>query len=278
MSGDVLVLDDTRGLGAAVLGELLALGAPARPAWDASPGAGNGSALDLDAPGTWPPALTGVSRLFLPRMPVDLDVESGLAPFLRHAVSAGVRHVVYCSTAGVRAGMPDRRIEQAVDDCGLPRVFLRPAVFYQELFGRYRADISQHGRLRMPIGRGRLAMVDARDVATAAARLLVDPFPEATAAHTLTGPDSLTGAEMAEELSLQLGRALVFEPVSFSQYRRELVATGQPLSQVYAQLLLNASSRLALSGRSDPDLRRLLGRPPYSFADFVRDHREHWRR
>jgi (4-alkanoyl-5-oxo-2,5-dihydrofuran-3-yl)methyl phosphate reductase len=138
------------------------------------------------------------------------------AALMDAAAGAGVRHVVKLSTLGVveppvageraepRPYPLHRASERRLERSGLDWTHLRPGPFMQNLLGQA-AAIAAEGLLRASWGRGRIAPIDARDVAAVAVRALLDPGHEGRA-HALGGPEALSGAEVAERLSPSWGR------------------------------------------------------------------------
>jgi uncharacterized protein YbjT (DUF2867 family) len=216
--------------------------------------------LDLADADTWPRALSRVRRVFLSISDTAFDRSAAVRGFLECGLSAGVDHVVLLSSAGTQQGTSHWQAETDVDAVGLSRTFLRPAMLHQQLADDYADDITNHDRLRMPIGPGSMAYVDARDVARVAARTLVAPSPDPRASYTLTGQEALSGTEVAALLSRVLGRDITFEPLS-------LVHSPQPLT---------ASVQMTMRGTTDATLQRLLGRAPTSLAEYVIEHRTRW--
>jgi uncharacterized protein YbjT (DUF2867 family) len=216
--------------------------------------------LDLTEHSTWPRALSRARRLFLALPEASPIGRIKVREFLEQAVSAGVDHVVILSSAGTQQGTPHWEVEADVDDVGLARTFLRPVLLHQQLADAYGDDIAFHNRLRMPIGHGRIACVDARDVARVAALTLVAESPAPRSTYTLTGQESLSGTEVAALFSRVLGRDITFEPISL----------------VRSDLPLTASRLLTTRGTTDPTLRLLLRRPPTTLADYVAEHRSRW--
>ena len=207
--------------------------------------------LDLAAPDTWPRALERVRRVFL-ALAEPAHRGSGLPEFLERAAWGGVDHVVLLSTADPQPGTPHRQAETHIDAVGLPRTFLRAATLHQELIDTCAGEIAEHDRLRLPIGAGRTAYVDARDVARVAAATLVAHRPALRASYDLTGQEALSGLEVAALLSRVLGREIAFEPMPPAYSPQPTPATVETLQ-------------------------RLLGRAPTSLAEFVVEHRLRWR-
>jgi uncharacterized protein YbjT (DUF2867 family) len=149
---------------------------------------------------------------------------------------------------------------------------LRPHWFMQNLLTEA-GDISATGTFSLNMASARIGMIDARDIAECAARVLLDaPDRHHGQTYTLTGPRSLTFDEVADQLRLALGRSLSYLPVSDDAKRRTLLGYGVP---AWIVDMLEEYARAYASGWGDfttGTAAELLGRPPRDIADFIRDH------
>jgi uncharacterized protein YbjT (DUF2867 family) len=93
---------------------------------------------------------------------------------------------------------------------------------------------------------------------------------------TLTGPQPLGGADIAEVLTRELGRPVRFEPMTITDYRHFLRDRGVGPIALHTEVVQNVIQRVSLSGRTDPALARELGHPSTSLADYVRHRRHRW--
>lgn len=231
-------------------------------------------AFDFQDPTTFVAALDGVTRVFLMRPPHISDTSRFIRPFITLCARRGIEHVVVLSVLGVNRAMPHWRIERDVREAGLPFSFVRPGYFAQNLEGPLRSDIVERSRIRLPAGNGATAFVDTRDIAEVIAALLVGPGQDHI--HNLTGPQALTWNAVAAQLSAELGRHVVYQPIRLLAARRELVAAGQPVGYANVQTVINAVARLGLAATVTDELRNFLGRAPRTMAEYVRDQRDVW--
>lgn len=284
--GAVLVTGATGHVGRYVVAELtkqqIRVRAAVRPASPAdfspsdhgSAGRVGAVAFDLEDPGTFEAALDGVDRVFLMRPPQISDTKRLIRPFIKLRARRGVHHVAVLSVLGVNPAMPHWQIERDVRTAGLPFSFVRPGYFAQNLEGPLRSDIVAHNRIRLPAGNGATAFIDTRDVAEVVAGLLVETGHDDI--YALTGPQALTWNAVAAQLSAELGRPIVYEPIGLLAARRELVAAGQPVGYANVQTVINAVAKIGLAATVNDQLRHLLGRAPRTIADYVRDQRDTW--
>lgn len=220
-------------------------------------------------------AMQGVERVFLSSAD-GLDKVAYETAVIDAAVAAGVRLIVKCSTIGAAVGssLPPfdwhARIEERLMRSGATSVVLRSCFFMTNLLAAAE-QVRETGQLVAPAGEGRIAMIDPRDTAAVAARILLEPAPDA-GELVLTGPEAITYADVAAELSRAAGTNVAFVDVGDDAMREALVAAAMPdwlvrhLGALYP--LIRADG---LAGTSETVL-ELTGHSPRSFADFAQDH------
>lgn len=232
---------------------------------------------DLDDARSLPPAFEGVQDVWLltpngPRAP-----ENNMNA-LWAARQAGAERVVRLSVVGAAHDAPNRSgrlhalSDQETERCGMRWTILRPHWFMQNLLNEA-GDISSHGAFSLNMASARIGMIDVRDLAECAARVLLDdPDRHHGETYTLTGPRSLTFDEVADRLSAVLGRSVAYLPVSDDAKRKTLLGYGVP---AWIVDMLEEYARAYASGWGDfttGAVADLLGRPPRDVADFIRDH------
>ena len=187
------------------------------------------------------------------------------------ARAAGVRVIARISGMGADEnaapgysrdhGIADRRLAAA----GLGYVLLRPNWFDQNFHW-----MAAGGAIRLPVGDGRVSFVDVRDIAAVAVAALDDPGLW-NQAFTLTGPEALSHAEVADIISDATGRRVVFEDLSEETWAAE---SGMDAG---AAADMNGLFRGIRAGRMAPvtdDVERVTGCPAIAFADFAREYAE----
>ena len=75
---------------------------------------------------------------------------------------------------------------------------------------------------------------------------------------------------------MNVGRVIRYRLASLADYFFHLWRRKMPLGQILVQTLLHVGLRFGQAQAVDETLARLLGRPPRTFEDYVRDHRELW--
>lgn len=230
--------------------------------------------LDFLDRSTWAPALAGVACVFLVRPPPVGDMDQTLNPFITAAYAAGVQQVVFLSVAGADTmkWVPHHKVEQHLLRSGRAYTLLRPGFFAQNLGEAYRRDLIEESRLYVPAGQGRVAFIDARDIAAVATRALLQPAEFAGQALLLTGPEAITFTEAAATLSAALGRTIRYQPASIPGYCWHLRRRrGLAWMQIAVQTILHVGLRRGDAAAVDPTLERLLGKRARALADYVRD-------
>ncbi|MFF0134984.1 NAD(P)H-binding protein [Streptomyces sp. NPDC005227] len=221
-------------------------------------------AADLAEPAGLGPAFDAAEALFL--------LVAGEDPhaILDAAKTAGIRRVVLLSSQGVGT-RPDAyghpaRFERAVRESGLDWTVLRSGGMATNAFA-WAGSVRAGREAEAPFGEVGLPFVDPDDVAAvAAAALRGEGHTGAT--YTLTGPAATTPRERAAAIGAALG-----EPVRFTEQTREeahaRMSAFMPLPVVEGTLAI-LGEPTEEERRVSPDVERVLGRAPGTFAGWAR--------
>jgi len=168
-------------------------------------------------------------------------------------------------------GDRNREVEQYAVDSGLEWVSLRPTVFATNFFGMWAPQVKAGDVVSGPYASASTApIVDGDISAVAASALLTDDLVGQRI--PLTGPQSLTNAELVEVIGDVLGRPLRYQEVPSDLVRRRFIGIGfsAEFADAYMGLLETTLTEPALVTH---DAEKVLGRPPRSFADAVAENR-----
>lgn len=220
-------------------------------------------------------ALKGVERAFL-LTPSSEQAETQQKVFVDPASRAGVKHLVKGSQWAADAHSPVRFlryhavIEEKIRDSGLAYTFLRPNLFMQGLLG-FQDTIIRQGKFFAAIGKAKISAVDTRDIATVAAASLTE------AGHTgktynLTGPESLSHAEMADKLSSALGRTIEFLDAPPEAMHDTLLQVGFPTWQAEGLIEDYAHYARGEAAVVTADIEAVTGQAPHTFDAFAHDY------
>jgi uncharacterized protein YbjT (DUF2867 family) len=231
---------------------------------------------DFEQPDTLDAAMKGCDQLFLlsPPTPRQPQQEQHVIDAARRA---GIGHVVKQSVPWAGADAPlefgrwHGQIEQDLARSGLAYTLLRPSSFMQN-FLMSAQQVADQGALYGMFGAGRVAFIDARDIAAVAAELLISPGHQG-ASYTLTGPEALSAAEVAERLAAATGRQVRSVDLGPDGYRQALAGAGMPSWLVDGVVEGNAMLAAGHGATVTDEVARLTGRPPRTFAQFATDHR-----
>ncbi|WP_426446326.1 NAD(P)H-binding protein [Paenibacillus sp. S-38] len=271
----ILVTGAAGKTGSRVAKRLMELGYSVRTAGRSQPrqpgAAGEHVYFDWNDAGTYEAALQGVDAVYLVGPLMVMEPEKMMLPFLELAWKAGVRRAVLLSSASVPEGGPVfGQVHRALRESAPEWAVLQPSYFMQNFTeGPHGAAIREGGDLVTAAGEGRVAFVDADDIAEVAVRALTDPEPHNTA-HVITGPEALTYSEAAQLLSREAGRAVRHLSISPGELQARWMEMGMPAD--YAGFMAGLDEGIRDRGaesRVTDTVERVTGRPPRSLEAFL---------
>jgi len=149
----------------------------------------------------------------------------------------GVKHVVRLSVMGADKGSPVKLAtwhaegDEYLQKSGLQWTVLQPTFFMQNFMGQI-ATIKKDGAMYGAAGDGKIAAIDARDIAAVAAKTLTEDT-HAGKTYPLTGKEPKSHAEVAEKISQVIGKPVKYVNLTPEQFKGGLVSAG--LADWYAQ-------------------------------------------
>jgi uncharacterized protein YbjT (DUF2867 family) len=239
-------------------------------------------------PATLRKAFEGVTRLFVVA-PFVADLGAWHEPIAAAAKECGTcAHIVKVSVTGARS--PDTepkagRIpamhwqgEEYLRKSGIATTAIRPTMFMQHFLTMpplYRAG---EDRFYLPTGQARVAFLDCRDNAAFAVAILMGTGAERErhtgAAYELSGPQALSGADIADVLSSAADR-----PIAHVDGEDALVARTKELGAPDTLKLIYREAAGGWFSKVEIDsFERTTGRRPTSFAEFALDYAGHFRK
>jgi uncharacterized protein YbjT (DUF2867 family) len=222
--------------------------------------------------GTHGEALRGMSAVYLVA-PMDVsDPVPLVAPFLEEALRQGVRRVVALSSSALPEGTPGLGAVHHLVRTTMPEwTVLRPSWFMQNFTGEHLvAQGVRAGEIVTATGDGRVAFVDAADIAAVAGHALIDDNPH-NAEHVLTGPEALSYADAAEILTQHIGRPVVHRSVPGHEAARRIAANGVPAEFAKTLATMDVAISRGAEDRVTDTVHRVTGRPARTFNAFVLD-------
>jgi uncharacterized protein YbjT (DUF2867 family) len=288
VSNHILVTGASGRAGTEMIRQLAAAGASVRgaihyPDHDAESRVGRVDfvEVDFDRPDTLDTAFRGIDEAVL-ITPEETTMVAQTRNLVQAAERAGVGHLVRVSFlhAGA-AGGPlldwHREAEKVVEESAIPSTILRPNSYMQNFLTMYGPSIFVRGAFFTPMGGGRISYIDARDVADAAVQVMLREDLGARGGvgdriYSLTGPAPLPHDQIAVILTRAAGQPIRYVDIGEEDACVALRRRGA------SEELVEALCELWLAMRHDEfattagDFEELTGRPPRSFADFVREH------
>ncbi|MEP7009100.1 MAG: NAD(P)H-binding protein [Acidobacteriota bacterium] len=280
----VLVTGATGRVGRLVVDQLLAKGVPVR-ALSRRPGAaGLPSAVeavfgDLTVPESLDAAFQGVGAVFVVWTAPLATAQAVAARLATHA-----ERVVFLSSPHQTPhpffqqpnpmALLHAEIERLIAATGLPSTIIRPGMFASNTVNWWAGQIRNGGVVRWPYGAAETAPIDERDIASVAARTLVEDG-HAGADYVLTGPESLSQVEQVRAIGDAMGRRIQFEELSPEDFRRE--TAGSWPGSVVEMLLAAWKATLGRPAFVTSCVSDVVGSPARTFRQWAADHADAFR-
>lgn len=215
-------------------------------------------------------AFEGVDKAFFLSPPGYTNQYAILSPLIQESKRRGLKKVVLMTAVGVNASdeLPFRRAEIELEKSGLRYNIIRPNWFMQNFNTFWQHDIRTNGQIQLPAGHGKSAFIDAKDISAVAAKLLTtDRFDNK--AFDLSGPESLSYEQAAQELSKATGRQIVYKDIEPAQLKKTLVTAGLPSDYADLLVLLFSFVREGYHAAASGSVKEILGREPRSLREYA---------
>lgn len=262
--GSILVLGGTGKIGRRVAERLSAKGFPVRiGSRSATP------SFDWNNESTWRESLRGITAVYISYSP-DLAIPGAadaIRAFMSLAATSGIERAVLLSGRGEAEAQLCERI---VQESGVPNTIVRASWFNQNFSEGAFVDMVLAGEIALPAGDTPEPFVDADDIADVAVAALTEAGHEGEV-YEVTGPDLLTFADIARELSAATGRRIAFTQIPHDAFVDGATAAGAPSDVIW---MLDYLFATVLDGRNahlTDGIERALGRAPKSFAAYARE-------
>lgn len=219
-------------------------------------------------------ALEGCEKAFLlmANGPRQLELELG---FIEAARGAGLAHLVKMSANGADSASTAvlKRFHGAAEErlraSGLPCTVIRPNFFMQNLLWMA-AEIAARDAFSMPMGKGRVGIIDVRDVARFVLTALTQPGHE-NKTYEITGPELLSFHDIARQLSAATGRTIRYIDLAPEAFRQALAQWMPDAWQVEAVAQLFALIAQDQGALVNDVYRQTTGREPAPLRQFFQD-------
>lgn len=190
------------------------------------------------------------------------------------ARAANVRNVVYTSVikpaadAKFAASPGHFHTEALIRESGMRYTFFRNNL-YADLVPLMFGEALQTGTLAHNGGDGRIGFVAREDIARALAAVLAEGG-HANRDYPITAPSPYSLNDVASALGRVSGKRVAYTPLSSEDFRKALESKGLPPPIVAMSVGLGEAIRAGEFDAGATELERLLGRPPLSLENFLR--------
>ncbi|MGH9775871.1 MAG: SDR family oxidoreductase [Candidatus Acidiferrales bacterium] len=279
----ILITGASGGVGSAVLAEVSKAGLPFKAMYrneaDARKAGGAKTVIaDFSNKESLRRALAGVDTVFLVCSPIPelVELEGNAIDVCKET---GVRHVVLNSALGAgdyQKSFPSLhgKVEDKLKTSGLGYTILRPNSFMQNIIAYLAPSIRAQGAFYSAAGNSRYSYLDVRDIAAAAAKILVSPAAHEAKTYELNGPEAVTNTELAQRISRVAGRTVKFVDIPEEAQRKSMLEMGMPEWFVTALLDLQRYYTAGHGGEVTDVLAKLLGRGPITLDQFLGEFKD----
>ncbi|OZU11759.1 NAD(P)-dependent oxidoreductase [Salmonella enterica subsp. enterica serovar Altendorf] len=217
-------------------------------------------------------ALQGVDKLLLISSSEVGQRTAQHRNVIQAAIAAKVKFIAYTSLLHADKSplaLADEHIEteKMLAEAGIPHTLLRNGWYTENYLASVPAAL-KHGVFIGAAGEGKIASAMRADYA-AAARVIREEG-HAGNVYELAGDDAWTLSQLADELTHQIGKKIVYQNLSEVDFAAALKGAGLP--DGLADMLANSDAGAAKGGLFDDShtLRKLIGRPTTTLTESLR--------
>jgi uncharacterized protein YbjT (DUF2867 family) len=171
---------------------------------------------------------------------------------------------------GLAIGAWHEQGEQAIRDSGVPFTFVQPSGFMTNLLA-WAGSIRAEGVVRSSTGEGRRPFIHPDDIAAVSVEALTTGKLVGQSLP-ITGPESLSFAEVTAKISAAIGKPLRFEAISDEEARWRYAASGAKEDDVEAHVSLWKAIREGRLASVTETVERILSRRPASVDSWIREN------
>lgn len=225
--------------------------------------------FDIENDSTFEAALQGIDKIFY-MSPGMIDTSENAKKFFDLANEKGVDHIINMTAKGVNySDNPLRRVELALENSGVDFTHVRPT-WFSDNFNKFWRPWVNEGKFESSMQDGKLAFVDARDIAAVAVAAINDDKHKG-GAYDVTGAEAIDNYEAVKILSEVSGREITYKPISEQAERKRLKEMGMPDSGVEYMLRIVGMVREGMAAETTNDVEKVLGTKPYTFRQYAED-------
>ncbi|MEX2104435.1 MAG: SDR family oxidoreductase [Bacilli bacterium] len=231
---------------------------------------------NINDPSSLRVAMNGVEKVFFVTQVVPNMIELS-KNIVQAAKESGVKHLVKLSGAdaeleAVTLTKWHRAVEKEIEQSGIAYTFLRPNSFMQNIVNFNSHTIKEHGAFYAPMGNGKVALIDARDIAKVAYHVLTEEGHE-NKAYYLSGPSAISYSDIADILSSVTGKSVKYVDVPADVAQQSMLEAGMPAIIVDAVMELNQLNKFGKAAEVSDAVEEITGQKAISFETFANDYK-----
>jgi uncharacterized protein YbjT (DUF2867 family) len=227
---------------------------------------------DYAKPATLDAALSGVDAVYA-LTPIAEAATAWMTAIIDAAKRAGVARVVKHSGYGASAKSSSglSRSHAATDEhlrqLGISYTILQPNSYMQNLLW-VAEGIRRDGTFYLPFGDAKQSVVDVADIAAVAVKALSEPGHEKQT-YVLSGPESLSYAELADAIGAARGKPVSYIAVPTAAAEQAMKEHGMPAWNAHTVAEFYGSVATGAYAAVTDHVKKVLGRAPTSFRSFI---------
>ena len=228
---------------------------------------------DLSDPKSLSLAFKEVDVLFLVNSGPNIAKLDALAADI--VLTEGVKRIVKLSSYDAReqnvgTGVWHAAGEAAIRERGVPCTFVQPSGFMSNAL-YWARSIKNEEVLRSATGQGTIPFIHPADIADVAVEAMTrEEYIGQSLA--ITGPESLSYAQISERIGAAIGKHIRFEDMSEEEVRAQQVAWNTPPPLVEARLSIFRAIREGRLAKVTDTVTRVLRRKPIAFDQWVKEN------
>jgi uncharacterized protein YbjT (DUF2867 family) len=165
--------------------------------------------------------------------------------------------------------------EKQLENSGLAFTHLQPNQFMQ-VYLRFQPAIASQGKFYAASMDSKVSPVHVRDIVAVAVAVLTGTGHEGKR-YVITGPEALTYAEVADRISLAIGKKVTYVDVPLETAKRTLLDGGAPAWFAEGQTEQFQFRWLGKQSRVTSTIAEVAKKAPTTFDEFAREHASYFR-
>lgn len=222
-------------------------------------------------------ALNGIEKVFLFNSfgPSMFDEGKRFLDFIKRAPN--VKHIIKVSAVGIdnancTIAKMHLDLEKLIKESGIGWTIVRANSLHQNVGNLFSNSIRNSDSFQFPVGNSRIASVDARDVANAAAEAILHDELKGMTINA-NGPESLNHYDIADVISKVTKRNVSFVDITTQEFVANMKGLNVPEKMI--DCLVDFYQEGFKKGTMETvtyDIKQVVGSAPITFEEYVHDY------